>query len=87
MTKPQAWCVEVKDIVVMSTRQGMDWWLFYRRRFEAMGRITTIPGTVTPQGDHCRVACDDREDAEWLAGHMVTFGGLPRTAVKARRSS
>jgi hypothetical protein len=82
----ELWSVEVKDIVILATRQGADWWFLYRRRFEDIGRITVIPGTSTPQGDHCLVACDSREDAEWLAGHMVAFGGVPRTAVRARRT-
>jgi len=78
------WCVEVKDIVILSSRQGSDWWLAYRDRYERIGRVTPVPGTATPQGDHCRVACEDREHAEWLAAHMVEHGGVPRSAVKAR---
>ncbi|MEV4179911.1 hypothetical protein AB0J28_00510 [Streptosporangium canum] len=82
---PEPWCVEVKDIVILSSRQGVDWWFAYRSRYEPIGRIVHIPGTAVPQGDHCRVLCDDREHAEWLAAHMVEFGGVPKTAVKACR--
>lgn len=82
----ERWSVEVKDIVIMATRQGMPWWFFYRQRFEPTGRITVIPGTSTPQGDHCVIACETREDAAWLVEHMVTFGGVPRTAVRALRT-
>lgn len=84
MSSVAEWCVEVKDIVILSSRQGSDWWLAYRHRYEPIGRIVHIPGTAAPQGDHCRVLCDDREHAEWLAAHMVEHGGVPRTAVKAR---
>lgn len=82
----EAWCVEVKDIVILVSTQGVAWWLTFRHRFEPMGRVVSIPGTATPQGDYCLVACDNREEAESLAEHMVTFGGVPRTAVRARRA-
>jgi hypothetical protein len=86
------WGLLVKDIVVLSTRQGVDWWIEFRHRFEPIGRITTIPGTSMPQGDHVWIRCGDPEgdgsdsqsEAEWLRESMVGHG-LPKTAVTVCR--
>lgn len=84
---PSEWCVEVEDIKIIACRQGIDWWIDFRRLYEPTGRVQHIEGTATPMGDRCRVLCHDREHAEDLAAHMIDFGGVPRTAVKARRIS
>ncbi len=66
-----------------STRMGVDWWNHFRARFDPIGRIADRD--MTPVGGRASVACDSREDAEWLALHMVAHGGLPKSAVEARR--
>ena len=86
------WGLLVKDIVILSTRQGMDWWIPFRQRFEPIGRIIVIPDTTVPQGDHVWVRCgdpdgdgsDSRSDAEWLRKQMLD-NGLPATAVTVCR--
>lgn len=85
------WGLLVKDIVVLSSRQGSDWWLMFRHRFEAAGRVTPIPGTGTPQGDHVWVCCgdpDDGADSQEEAGQLreqMLSQGLPKTAVTVCR--
>jgi hypothetical protein len=83
----------VKDIAILACRQGMDWWLSFREHHEPSGRIQPIPGTATPQGDHCWVRCDgspedgetSRAHAEWLRDHMVSRG-VPKSAVLVKRT-
>lgn len=75
-------CVEVNEAAVWSTQRGTDWWNTFRLRFERIDRIEVV--THSLGGDRVRVACDDRDHAVWLANHMVEFGGLPRTAVRAK---
>lgn len=90
-TQPD-WGLLVKDIVVLTSRQGLHWWLEFRHRYEPSGRITVIPDTSTPQGDHVWVRCGDPEgdgsdshsDAEWLRESMLG-NGLPATAVTVCR--
>jgi len=78
----RAYVVEVNEAAVWATRQGVDWWTLWRARMERTGRIDVT--VVSIAGDRVRAACDSRDDADWLAGHMVSFGGLPQRAVKVR---
>jgi hypothetical protein len=56
MTAPRAsYGLLVKDITILASNQGADWWLKFRDRYEPPGRVTAIPGTATPQGDHAWV--------------------------------
>jgi hypothetical protein len=76
--------VVVNEGVVEASRQGVDWWMVFRLRFEGSDRIREVkPACVV--GGVAEVACDDQEGADWLAAHMVEHGGLPRTAVKVKR--
>ena len=80
-----SYVVEVNEGVVDITRRGSDWWDMFRIRFRDTDRIRdTKPGAVV--GGLAEVTCDDREHADWLAAHMVEHGGLPRTAVRVKRS-
>lgn len=76
--------VEVNECALFATQRGIDWWMLFRRRYNTAGRIEDLP-PFNPQGNRCRVLCDDREHADWLAEHMVEFGGFPTSAVKAKR--
>ncbi len=39
--------VEVNEGATEATRQGIDWWELYRKRYEGTGRITeTTPGCI-----------------------------------------
>lgn len=81
----------VKDIGILASTQGADWWLTFRGHFEPVGRVVPIPGTASPQGDWAWVKCgdpddgsDSREEAAWLRDHMVKQG-VPQSAVAVRR--
>ena len=77
------WGVEVNESAVWATQMGAGWWTTYRRIHERSGRITAIAGGF--MGELVEVACEDQHHARWLAGHMVEQGGLPKSAVRARR--
>lgn len=74
--------VEVNEARVWATGQGADWWAHFRIRHEKT-RITLIRSSIG--GELVSVACDDLDDAQWLARHMIEHAGLPKTAVKVRR--
>lgn len=75
--------VEVNEGVVEASQQGAEWWILFRLRHRHTDRIReTKPACVV--GGVCEVACDGREDAEWLAGSMVADHGLPATAVRVK---
>ncbi|MBM0257366.1 hypothetical protein [Micromonospora sp. 4G55] len=78
--------VEVNEGKVEASRQGIDWWMLFRIRMDGTGRLheTTPPCVI---GGVVEVACDSRDDADWLATHMVHHGGLPRTTVRVKESS
>lgn len=81
-----AYVVEVDEGKVEASRQGVGWWMVFRRRFDGTGRLReTRPACIV--GGTVEVACDDREHADWLAGHMVEQGGLPRTAVRVKAAA
>lgn len=82
----------VKDIKILACRQGVDWWLTFRSRFEPSGRVIPIPGTATPQGDHAWVLCgdpvdgsDSRAEAQELLDLMVA-NGVHKAALKVQRT-
>lgn len=80
MTTHKSWWVRVNEISVISTGRGTAWWISFRRAAEPAGRIhIEQPSWI---GDVVRVACDDREHADWLAAHMHATAGLPKSAVK-----
>ena len=79
------WVVEVNEGVVEATRQGVAWWHAFSLRFQHTDRIRYAKEPCIV-GGVCEVACEDQADAEWLAAQMVDEHGLPRTAVRAKRS-
>lgn len=91
MTAPR-YGLLVKDIAILASTQGMDFWLTFRDRYEPTGRVTAIPGTATPQGDHAWVRCgdpetgeDSKQGAEDLRQMMIERG-VPKSAVLVRRT-
>lgn len=80
MAAPKRYAVEVNECKVMSRVEGRDWWVRYRQRFAGTGRITVEQATII--GDVVRVACDDKADAEHAARFFVSYGKLPKSAVK-----
>lgn len=75
--------VEVNECAILATCRGADWWIAWRQQMEPAGRITVL--TASLGGDRLSVACDSTEDAQWLAGHMTGFAGIPQSAVKVKR--
>jgi hypothetical protein len=76
------WVVEVIECRVFATGRGAAWWSLFRLRMEPAGRITVI--TPSLGGDIVYVACDDKEHACWLAGHMREHAGIPASAARVR---
>jgi hypothetical protein len=76
-----AWVVEVNECRVFATRAGSAWWSLYRLHMDF--RMTDI--VVSLGGNLVHVACDDEDEARWLASSMVDNHGLPPKAVKAKR--
>lgn len=75
--------VEVNEGKVEASRQGIDFWLLYRQRFEASGKlIETVPACVI--GGRVELGPYNRDDAEFMAEHMVTVGGMPKSAVRVK---
>lgn len=78
------WGVVVHDTRISATTSGAEWWLLFSSRFIGSPRMTLLGGS-NPMGSDWHVACDSKEDAQSLAEHMVTFGGIPKSAVQVRR--
>lgn len=85
--KPAAtdWGVYVNEVRIFATGLGTDWWMAFTARFEATPRMTCL--SLTPSGGEWHVMCGPKDDAESLAEHMVSFGGVPQSAAKAMRLS
>lgn len=75
--------VEVKEGVVEASRQGVDWWLLFRARFEGTDRIRETKSACVV-GGVAEVACGSRDDADWLAQSMVRDHGMPKSAVRVK---
>jgi hypothetical protein len=77
------WDVEVNEASIWAAQSGSRWWNLWRLRMEGSGRITVVTASIG--GDLVRVACDGKDDAAWLRGHMTGFAGIPASAVKVKR--
>lgn len=82
-----SYVVEVNEVNVSfySAKDARDWWQMFRLRYKDTDRITDRD--VTIPGGFASVACDSKDDAEWLARHMVEHGGLNKTAVNVKRAT
>jgi hypothetical protein len=75
--------IEVNEGAVETSQQGVDFWNLHRQRFAASGKLretkaACIVGGIVELGPY------DRDDAEFMASHMVESGGMPRTAIKVK---
>lgn len=72
--------VRVNEVVVnlYTPRETANWWAIFRARGPA-SRFTIVTPAIP--GDLVDVACDNREDAEWLRDHLIERG-IPSTALK-----
>lgn len=75
--------IEVNEGPVEISRQGVEWWHARRQLLEASGKLveTTVPCIV---GGKVEVGPYSREDADFMAEHMVTVGGMPKSAVRVK---
>lgn len=75
--------VEVNEGVVEASRWGVAWWHMFSRMHSNTGRLTYTKQPCII-GGVVEVACDSKDDAEWLAGQMVDVHGMPKTAVRVK---
>lgn len=80
---PRPWGVQVNEVAILATGQGAEWWMWYMAAHRRSDRIA-LEDVCMGGGIH-HVECETRDDATWLAGHMVSFGGVPQRAVKVQR--
>lgn len=73
--------VEVNECRIWAVARGAEWWNLFRIR--SGPRVTTV--TTSIAGDLVHVACDSKEDAEWLTAHMVGEG-IPKSAAVVKTS-
>jgi hypothetical protein len=79
------WGVLVNECRAFATTQGGDWWALFSLRHDSTGRITRLKESIG--GGLCHVTCFNEDDARSLAEHMVSFAGIPKSAVKVTRLS
>lgn len=73
--------VEVDECKAWASDRGFAWWMTYRGRFEASGKLTVVKSGWL---DVVRVSAADREEAEFMRSHMANVGGMPKSALKVR---
>lgn len=80
------WVVEVDEIFLNSigaqSREAMAWWALHSGRPGLAAR--TVYLFIAPVGALLYLRCDDREEAEFIAGHLVEKGLHPK-GVTARQ--
>jgi hypothetical protein len=80
-----SYAVEVNEGVVEASQMGCDWWYARRPAFVASGKLYDVkpPGLI---GGVVALGPYAEDDARFMADHMVTAGGMPRTAVNVKRA-
>lgn len=81
--------VEVNEGIVEASRQGADWWQLHRQRFAASGKlreVVTAGATACVVGGTVELGPYAEDDARFMADHMVGVGGMPRTALRVKRT-
>lgn len=73
--------VNEASVNLYTPRATANWWALFRAHGPA-SRFTTITAAIP--GDLVDVACDTREDAEWLRDLLIEQG-VPPTALKIMR--
>ena len=62
--------------------QGQDWWFRQWNQPGMVARTTVIK--AAPPGALLHIACDDKEEAEFVRDHMIE-NGIHRGLVKVKR--
>ncbi|MEX5711892.1 hypothetical protein AB1484_27255 [Parafrankia sp. FMc6] len=73
--------IEVNETaILMSGNHALaTWWIGYRARADKTGRVEVLTSGI---GDLLRIACEDADEAEWLAGRLIDKG-VPKARVRA----
>lgn len=83
------WVVEVLEPRVYTygggTPDSANWWTAFRQTYDRVGRIADYDPVLV--GSRAEVACDSKDDAAWLAEHMVSHGGLHPKAVRVKQAT
>ena len=77
------WGVLVNECKVFVTSTAAEWWALFSCHRAAPGRITRLMESIA--GGWCHVACDSKEDAELFAEGLITYAGMPKSAVTVKR--
>ena len=78
--------IEVNEGVLEASRMGVDWWYARRPAFVASGKLReTVPACLI--AGRIEIGPYDEDDAQFMAEHMVDIGGMPRTAVRVKRTA
>ena len=81
-----SYVVQVNEGVIEASRMGCDWWYARRPLIVASGLLRDVKAACLIAGV-VEIGPYDREDAEFMATHMVESGGVPRSAVRVRRAA
>ncbi len=65
---------------------GCDWWYARRPAIVASGQLRDVKAACVIAGV-IEIGPYDREDADFIATHMVESGGVPKSAVRVRRAA
>jgi hypothetical protein len=77
-----AYVVEVNECGIFATGLGQDWWIHNVVTRPVYDRINWL--AMTPCGGLAQIPCADREEAEFVRGHMVSHG-IHARHVKVKR--
>ncbi len=79
------WGVLVNECKVFATAAGAEWWALFTCHRAGPGRITRLKESIA--GGLAHVACDSKEDAELFAEGLVSYAGIPKSAITVARLS
>lgn len=83
MATEKRYVVEINEGVVEASRQGLDWWYASRQMFEASGTLRETKAACVI-GGVVEIGPYEQDDADFMAGHMVESGGMPKGAIKVK---
>ena len=78
--------VQVNEGAIEASQMGCDWWYIRRPAFVASGTLRDVKPAGLIAGV-IEIGPYDRQDAEFMANHMVESGGIPRSAVRVIRAA
>jgi hypothetical protein len=79
-----SYVVEVNEGVVEASCMGVTWWYDRRPLLEQSGKLRDVKPACLIAGV-VEISCDNKEDAEFMARHMIEVGGMPASAVKVKK--